>query len=104
MIMEKMIALIILSFVLSIAISILGGLIAAFIIYTDSVLLEERFVTGIFASTMFPHGFPLILTEILSRIPVNIVDRLISAFAGYGIALVSIKLALKRFPRLFTRE
>jgi hypothetical protein len=36
---------------------------------------------------MFRQGFPLILAEILSRIPMNIIDRLISAFSGYGIAL-----------------
>ena len=104
MIMGKIIVLILLSFALCIAMSVLGGLIAAFIIYNDPVLLEGRYVTGFFASTMFPDGSSLILTEILSRIPVNIVDRLISAFAGYGIALVSIRLALKRFPRLFMRE
>jgi hypothetical protein len=36
---------------------------------------------------MFRQGSPLILAEILSRIPINIIDRLISAFSGFGIAL-----------------
>jgi len=31
---------------------------------------------------------PVFLAEILSRIPVNIIDRLLTAFAGYGIALL----------------
>jgi len=96
MIMGKVIALILLSFALCIAMSILGGLIAAFIIYNDPALLEGRYVTGFFASTMFPEGSSLILSEIGSRIPVNIVDRLISVFVGYGIALAALRLVLFR--------
>jgi hypothetical protein len=32
-------------------------------------------------------GLPLLLVEVLCRIPVNILDRLISVFGGYGFAL-----------------
>jgi hypothetical protein len=31
---------------------------------------------------------PLLLTEILCRIPVNILDRLLSVFGGYGFAVM----------------
>jgi hypothetical protein len=33
-------------------------------------------------------GLPLPLTEILCRIPVNIPDRLLSVFGGYGFAVM----------------
>jgi hypothetical protein len=43
---------------------------------------------------MFPQGgIPLVLAEILSRIPINIIDRLITAYAGYGIAIALRKLS-----------
>jgi hypothetical protein len=34
-----------------------------------------------------PTGLTLLAVEVLCRIPVNILDRLISVFGGYGFAL-----------------
>jgi hypothetical protein len=37
---------------------------------------------------MSDWNLPIVLSEILSRFPQNIIDRLITAFAGFGIALL----------------
>jgi hypothetical protein len=87
-IMNRMVALILLSFCLCLAMSILGGLIAAFIQAINPSLAGRQGLSGHFSATMFGKNLPVILVEILSRVPVNIIDRLISVFAGYGIALV----------------
>jgi hypothetical protein len=89
-VMDRIIVITLLSFSLSIAMSILGGLIAAFIQLLRSSpngsVSNPASYTDL-GLTMFRQGLPVILAEILSRIPINIIDRLISAFGGYGIAL-----------------
>jgi len=84
--MNRMIVLILLSFCLCLVISVLDGVIAAFIQSINPELSGKPSVSGDLAATMFGHKIPAILEEILSRIPVNVIDRLITAFAGYGIA------------------
>jgi hypothetical protein len=84
--MNKMVILILLSFALCIAMSILGGTISALIeIFNSS---GESAVNPAVPPivTFFKSETPALIREILSRIPINIIDRLISAFAGYGIA------------------
>jgi len=83
-VLEKVIALTLLSFALCIAMSVLGGLITTVILAMNPSQLEQR---GILSETMFGEKFSVLLREILARIPVNIIDRPIAAFCGYGIAL-----------------
>ena len=84
--MNRIVVLILLSFSLCFAMSILGGSISAFIqIITDSPADEMR-LKALLGGSMSSR-LPLVLAEILSRIPVNIIDRLIAAFGGYGLAL-----------------
>jgi len=97
-IMDKVIILILFSFALCLTMSILGGLIATFILYLNSAYYETDGVTGLLSATMFGHNVPVVFKEIVSRIPVNIIDRLISVFAGYGIAVI-----LKRISGLSKR-
>ena len=86
-VMDRVIVLIIFSFALCLAMSFLGGFIAATILtMTSSYNFRGSGITALFSATMFTNS-PVYISEIVSRIPVNIVDRLISAFAGYGIAL-----------------
>ncbi|MCL2444450.1 MAG: hypothetical protein FWD13_13445, partial [Treponema sp.] len=85
--MDRIIILTLFSFALCLIMSILGGLIATFILYLNSAYSETDGIMGVFSATMFTHNVPIIVKEILSRIPVNIIDRLISTFAGYGAAL-----------------
>jgi hypothetical protein len=35
---------------------------------------------------LYQSGFPAAAVEILSRIPINMIDRPISVFAGFGMA------------------
>jgi hypothetical protein len=42
---------------------------------------------GLLRLALVRAELPLALTEILSRVPVNVVDRIISVFLGYGAAL-----------------
>jgi hypothetical protein len=86
-IMERVVMLILLSFALCLIISIAGGLISFFIQSLAPIYTEEKGLSPNLYYTMFHQSFPALLREILVRIPMNIVDRLISAFAGYGIAM-----------------
>jgi hypothetical protein len=40
----------------------------------------------LFKLTLLRRNLPLVGVEILSRIPLNVIDRLVSAFGAYGIA------------------
>ena len=105
MVMDKVIVLIILSFALCLVISFLGGVIAAFIItFTTNYNTSVTGISALFSKSMFEGDTPLILTEIAARIPVNIVDRLISAFAGFGIALGVFYIAKNREKRTENNE
>jgi hypothetical protein len=82
---DRAIVLILLSFGLCIAMSVLGGLISAFIqIGVNPASIEVPLISA----AMSDQKLPLILTEIMSRFPINIIDRLITAFAGYGFAVL----------------
>ncbi|MDR0447649.1 MAG: hypothetical protein LBH07_03175 [Treponema sp.] len=86
-IMDRVVALILLSFALCIAMSILGGLISVFIQFINNAYTDDPNRFAFLGRVLFDENSPVILVEIMSRIPVNIVDRLIAAFAGFGIAL-----------------
>jgi hypothetical protein len=74
------IVLFMLSIALTLVISVLGGLISAFMA-ADSAGPEMRLRFG-----LYQGGFPTAAVEILSRIPINMIDRPISVFAGFGVA------------------
>jgi hypothetical protein len=69
-----------------IVVSICGGVID-FILGKLSAPLtyspEDTFELG-----LLRNNVPVLVTAILSRIPINIVDRFIAVFGGYGIFLV----------------
>jgi len=85
-VMNLIFVLTLLSFALCLVISILGGLISVFIEILRNTAASEPVVNPASPPVMFYNKIPLVLREILSRIPINIIDRLISAFAGYGVA------------------
>jgi len=87
MVMGRVIVLILLSFALCLAMSILGGALTAFILALNPSHSGERGLSVFLSAIMFGSYLPALLTEILSRIPINIIDRLISVFGGFGIAL-----------------
>ncbi|GHV69851.1 hypothetical protein AGMMS49928_14370 [Spirochaetia bacterium] len=75
-----------LSLVMCILMSLAGGIISTVI---ETFFVRRDFYDAevfIFKRMLTRKGLPLPLTEILCRIPVNILDRLISVFGGYGFA------------------
>ena len=83
--MDRMMVLILLSFALCVAMSVLGGILTVLVLYLrHSSGMNPASV--LLSSTLFGDGVPIILKEILSRIPINIIDRLLTSFGGYGIA------------------
>ncbi|MFP3042626.1 hypothetical protein LQZ19_12490, partial [Treponema primitia] len=84
--------LLLLSVVMCLQMSIMGGLIAALIPllvpapeYTVSP--ENYFKLGLLINNV-----PPLAVEIMARFPINIFDRLLSVFGGYGLALLIRKL------------
>jgi hypothetical protein len=95
--MNTLVVLLLLSFVMCIAISVLGGLIMV-LIKTLPPPFGGRSSPGperLFTLALLRKNLPLAAIEILSRIPLNIIDRLLSVFGGYGIAALLWRL----FPR-----
>ena len=74
----------ILSLVMCFVISVMGGLISAGITSVTGVVDKS----GWFRLGFIMQGFSLTASEILARIPVNIADKPIAVFGGYGIALL----------------
>ena len=93
-VMDRVIVLTLLSFALCLAMSILGGCISVFI-----GLFKAAAVNPAAVQTMFHRNIPMLLNEILSRVPINIIDRLISSFAAFGVALGVFQI-LKRMGKL----
>ena len=89
-IMDRLIVLTLLSFALCLVMSILGGCISVFIGFFKADAVNPAAVP-----TMFNRNVPILLNEMFSRIPINIIDRLISAFTAFGVALVVFQIAKK---------
>jgi len=92
-VMDRVIVLTLFSFALCLVMSILGGCISVFI-----GLFKAAAENPAAVPTMFNRNVPVLLNEIMSRIPINIIDRLISAFSAFGVALAVSKLT-QRFLR-----
>ena len=88
-IINRVFVLTLLSLTLCFAISILGGLISIFIQF-----LRTPSFNAVDAAVLNPASqpadyyniLPLFLREIISRIPINIIDRFISVYVGFGVA------------------
>ncbi len=93
--------LIFVGFFLAFLISILGGIIFAvdFKLFGYDELSSLRFLTLL----LVHNKLPLVLAAILSRIPTNLADKLLSVFLGYALVLF-IKECLQRLPFLRPRQ
>jgi len=78
----------VLSLVVSILISVTGGLISTVISITGKVIPEDVPPETWLRMGFIRQGFGLLPSEILGRIPVNLIDKTISVFAGFGIAFL----------------
>jgi hypothetical protein len=83
--MNILVTLLLLSFVMHIAMSILGGLITV-LINAFSQGSSSPSPERLFKLALLRKELPSAAIEILSRIPLNIIDRLLSVFGGYGVA------------------
>jgi hypothetical protein len=85
--MDRVMVLMMLSFSLCIAMSVQGGLTAAVIEFlASSGSSGTEGPELLFKLTLLRRNLPLVGVEILSRIPLNVIDRLVSVFGAYGIA------------------
>jgi hypothetical protein len=86
--------LLILSIVMCVLISVLGGIIA-FII--SGVLNVPEYAISpdfFFRLGLLRHNIPVLAADILARIPINIVDRPITVFGAYGLSLLLRKITV----------
>jgi hypothetical protein len=89
----------VLSLVMCIVISVMGGLISASItIYTGRVYNAAP-PEALFRLGFIRQGFGLMASEILARFPVNVADRPIAVFGGYGIAFLARKIFTGKAPQ-----
>jgi hypothetical protein len=70
-----------------ILISVIGGIID-FVLYTLFSAPRGIYPEDIFKLGLYRNNMPVLAAAILSRIPINIVDRFIAVFGGYGISLL----------------
>ena len=77
-----------LSLAMCILMSVVGGLISACITLMGDVVPNDLPPETWFRLGFIRQGFSLLASEILGRIPVNIADRPIAVFGGYGIAIL----------------
>jgi hypothetical protein len=93
--MDKVIALTFLAFALCLAMSFMGGVISAVIWgASPSYPYEDNLLVRL-GKTMFNSDTSIFVREIVARIPINMLDRIITAFAGYGIALIMKRLLVR---------
>jgi hypothetical protein len=91
---DRLIMLFLFSLALCILMSVLGGLIAVFIELALNTPMQTSPEIW-FKLGLLHQGLDLLPAEIFARFPINIVERPISVFAGYGIALLLKRIAAK---------
>jgi hypothetical protein len=92
-------ALFLLAFALTVALSVSGGFIAFCIKALTPGPAEIPGPEEFYAPPLSARGWPALLVEITSRIPVNVLDRLLTAFCGYALAW-GLKAAARRRRRV----
>jgi hypothetical protein len=90
--LDRIIMLSLLSLSLWIVISVMGALIALFNYRVLHAVSEEIAAENTFKLGLLQRGFSLAVSEILTRIPIIIIDRPVSALIGYGTSLLLKKL------------
>ena len=87
------IRLMVLVFLSTIVISLEGSLIY-YLFFSDTVVQNENSTVMFLIYTLVLQDFGLIISAFLARLPVNLSDKAIAVFAGFGIYLLS-KLCVK---------
>jgi hypothetical protein len=89
MLMDQVIMLILLSLTMCALMSVMGGLISVFIQLVMNTPMKGVHVETWLKLGLLRQGLSLLPAEILARIPINIVDRIISVIGAYGAALLA---------------
>jgi hypothetical protein len=89
MLIDQVIMLILLSLTMCALMSVMGGLISVFIQLVMNTPMEGVHVETWLKLGLLRQGLSLLPAEILARIPINIVDRIISVIGAYGAALLA---------------
>ncbi len=79
----------IMSIIMCLVISIMGGLIDSFCITFSSYTSTTPVASDYFKPNFYQIGFSQLGTNIVSRFPVNIIDRPITVFTAYGTVLLT---------------
>ena len=79
--------LLIISFFLSIVISLEGSLV--YIIVYKLFAYDELVQSKYFTFILLRQNFSLLASAFLSRLPVNLIDKTVAVFAGYGISVLT---------------
>jgi hypothetical protein len=80
--------LLLLSVVMCLQMSVMGGLIASIISVLISIPEYAVSPESYFKLGLLMNHIPSPAAEIIARIPINIFDRILSVFGGYGLALL----------------
>jgi hypothetical protein len=88
----------VLSLVMCVVVSVMGGLISAGITVVTGVVDKSGPPETYFRLGFIRQGFSLTASEIFARFPVNIADKTIAVFGGYGIAFI-IKIIKSKYQR-----
>jgi hypothetical protein len=90
--LDRIIMLSLLSMSLWIVISVMGALISLFNYQVLHAVSDDIAAENIFKLGLLQRGFGFAVSELLTRIPINIIDRPVSVFIGYGTSLLLKKL------------
>lgn len=86
--LDRIVMLCFLSLTQWIVISVMGGLIACCGALVFQNIPEETSIENTLKMGLLQRGFGLAFAEIIARIPINIIDRPLSALVGYGASLL----------------
>jgi hypothetical protein len=86
--LDLIVMLSLLSFALWIIISVMGALISVFNSQVLYFVTTEDALENTLKLSLLRRGYSLLFSEILARIPINIIDRPLSVLIGYGTSLL----------------
>jgi hypothetical protein len=86
-------SLLILSLICCAAVSVLGGLIDFILFLLFSRARNQFSPEDIFKLGLLRNNVPLLWANLLSRFPINLVDRFIAVFGGYGVSRLILKIS-----------
>jgi hypothetical protein len=94
-VLKNIAALFMLALAMCFVVSVLGGVTSMVITLVNPSRAYNPDPEIWFLLGILYQGIPLFVAEILARIPINIIDRIMSVFGAYGIAVLAAKVRQK---------